>query len=361
MPSNYTGVAWSPEFSRHDRGPGSAFLPRPTFLPDERWDRGQRVECLYDILEHVRSQLTSVDTVSFQPATEREILEFHSESFVRSLASSECYGGTYIAAGLLAVGAVRELCRRVWKGQLTNGYALVRPAGHHSDVGSAGGGCMFANGVLAALELKRLGADRILYLDWDAHHGNSQQCAFWSDPSVLTVSVHQGRAFPPGTGGTDARGAGQGHGTNINIPVPPGSGGGVYRTAFRDIIKPAAEAFRPDFILVSSGLDANYIDPSARLCLHSGDYAWMTDQVATMAADYCHGRLVMTHEGGYSLSYLPLCFLRIVERLSGCRSGIDDPFLARWGCDFGSAVSVEAQDVLKECAGFVEELARRNP
>jgi acetoin utilization deacetylase AcuC-like enzyme len=190
---------------------------------------------------------------------------------------------------------------------------------------------MFANGVLAALELKRLGAERILYLDWDAHHGNSQQGAFWSDPSVLTISVHQARAFPPGTGGTDARGAGQGYGTNINIPVPPGSGGGVYRTAFKDVIRPAAEAFRPDFVLVSSGLDASYIDPSARLCLHSGDYEWMTDQVITMAGENCDGRLVMTHEGGYSLPYLPLCFLRIVERLSGCRTGIVDPFLARWG------------------------------
>ena len=114
-------------------------------------------------------------------------------------------------------------------------------------------------------------------------------------------------------------------------------------------------------MLVSSGLDASYIDPSARLCLHSGDYEWMTDQVITMAGENCDGRLVMTHEGGYSLPYLPLCFLRIVERLSGCRTGIVDPFLARWGNDFASAVSAEARDVLKECAGFAEELAKRNP
>lgn len=353
-----TGIAWSPFFGMHSRGPGAAFLPQLEFLPDDRWDRGQRVECLHQILGYAASRLHRVCTIEFQEAAEQEILEFHSESFARSagLLDAERQGVSYPKAGLLAVGAVRELCRQVWQGELVNGYALVRPAGHHSDADRAGGGCVFANGVLATLEVRRLGAERILYIDWDAHHGNGQQSAFWTDPSVLTVSIHQARAFNPGTGGIDARGGGLGFGANINIPIPLGSGGGVYRAAFQNVVRPAAAAFSPDFIIVSSGLDANYIDPSARLCLHSGDYEWMATQVVELANRYCNGRLVLTHEGGYALAYLPLCFLRIVEALSGCRSEIADPFLQRWGYDFASSVSGEAQQILTQCAGYIEEI-----
>ncbi|MGH3622668.1 MAG: hypothetical protein ACRDQ5_12880 [Sciscionella sp.] len=105
---------------------------------------------------------------------------------------------------------------------------------------------------------------------------------------------------------------------------------------------------------MSSGLDGNYIDPSARLSLHSQDYKWMMQRVMTIAAEYAGGRLLLTHEGGYALPYIPMCFLAILEALTGQTSGVEDPFLRRWGTDFARAVSVEAETIISACAAFVE-------
>ena len=277
-------------------------------------------------------------------ATVATVAEFHTPGYVGGLDDDAR------EAGLLAVGAVQHLCRAVVAGDLANGYALVRPAGHHATASAGGGGCVFANAVLAAYELRRLGLQRILIIDWDAHHGNGQQDAFWTDGEVLTISIHQAREFAPGTGGTDARGSSDGYGCTINVPVPPGSGGGVYRAVFSEVIGPAAARFRPDAIVVASGVDANYIDPSARLCLHSGDYGWLASSTRDLAEKWSRGRLVMTHEGGYALSYLPFCFLRIIEAMAGAPTMAADPFLARWGETFADQVSAEARRVIDECA-----------
>lgn len=322
----------------------------PAFVPDAPWDVGARVGCLRAVAEAAGLGLVRVE--DFAPARLDELREFHDDAYVR-----EQPAGLWTDAGRAAVGAARELCRRIWAGELTNGYALVRPSGHHAEQASPGGGCLFATGVLTVLQARRLGARRVLVVDWDAHHGNSQQTAFWSDPSVLTISIHQDRRWPAGTGGLDARGEGPGFGHTINVPVPPGAGGGVYREVFDRVVTPAADRFRPDFVLVACGFDSGYLDPSARLCLHSGDYGWMTERMAEIAGRHAGGRLLLTQEGGYALGYLPWCFLRVLEALSGGRSGIEDPFLERWGEDFADAVSAEAAATVARCAAFVPDIS----
>lgn len=324
----------------------------PSFVPAAAWDVGERVGCLHRTVDAVGDALDLVRVTGFAAATPAELREFHDADFVRSRPDDG-----WTAAGRTAVGAARELCRQIWRGRVDNGYALVRPSGHHAERATPGGGCAFATGVLAALEARRLGARRVMIVDWDAHHGNSQQSAFWRDPDVLTISVHQDRRWAPGTGGGDARGAGKGRGANLNVPVPPGSGGGVYRAVFDRVIGPAADRFRPDFVLVANGLDGSYLDPSARLCLHSGDYGWMTDRMVAIAAEHAHGRLLLTHEGGYALGYLPLCLLRVLESLSGRRTGIADPFLSRWGDDLAASVPSEAEATLVRCEGHVQDVA----
>jgi acetoin utilization deacetylase AcuC-like enzyme len=132
-----------------------------------------------------------------------------------------------------------------------------------------------------------------------------------------------------------------------------GSGGGVYRAVFEQVIQPAADRFAPDFVMVSSGLDGSYLDPSARLALHSGDYGWMAARMREIADRHASGRLLLTHEGGYALSYLPLCFLRILEALAGHQTGMVDPFLARWGEDFAAAVPAAARHTIERCAELV--------
>ncbi|MEN3304584.1 MAG: hypothetical protein V7603_786 [Micromonosporaceae bacterium] len=352
-----TGVAWSDDFATHQTARQPAFGDDYEFLPDEGWDSGLRVQCLRDVLSHAGEALPAVALIEdFRTAEPHQLAMFHPPAYLSERDGVAGPAGDQTAAARLAAGAVLDLGRAVWSRQLRNGYALVRPAGHHARADGSAGGCVFANGVLAAIQARRLGAGRVLMVDWDAHHGNSQQEAFWADPTVLTISVHQARAYPPGTGGTDARGAGAGRGATLNVPLPMGRGGGVYRRVFAEVIEPAADRFRPDMVLVASGLDGSYLDPSARLALHSGDYGWMTARMVDLAERHAGGRLLMTHEGGYAPHFMPICFLRILEQLSGTGSGIADPFLARWGDDFAASVPVEAERVIEECAALAAEV-----
>ena len=359
-PSHATGIAWFPAFGSFPGASGPAFLKPHPFLPNDPWDRGERVQVLRDILAWNADRLPSVliQPVS-RPASTEVLATFHEESYVNSaVGGDQAHLDGCMLAARFAVEAVREACNQVWTRELRNAYALVRPAGHHAERSRAGGGCLFANGVLAALRAKELGARRILFLDWDAHHGNSQQNAFWNDPGVLTISIHQARSFAPGTGGLDARGDGEGFGFNINVPVPMGSGGGVYREVFDRVVTTAAERFDPDMVLVSSGLDANYLDPSARLALHSGDYRWLAARVGNLAENYAAGRLLMFHEGGYSLAHIPICFLRIIEAISGHDTGTPDPFLDHWGVAFAESVPSEARRAIDFAKGLANSVPR---
>ena len=310
---------------------------------------------MIDLLRSLSAELTTVRqlTPSVEPPLHPRA--FHVPEYIDKVVSGD---PDAMRAAMLGVAAVQGLCNHVLDGTLKNGYAVVRPAGHHATAAAGGGGCIFANGVLGVLHLRSQGIDRVLYVDWDAHHGNSQQTAFWRDPQVLTISVHQARNFAAGTGGVDARGHADALGSNINVPVPMGSGGGVYREVFEQIVLPAAERFRPSFIIVSSGLDANYVDPSARLSLHSADFGWMAATLVEAADKLCGGRLVLIHEGGYALSYVPVCFLKIIESLSGSTTTFVDRFLDRWGPDFAASVPDDAARVIRTCAKLASEVPR---
>jgi acetoin utilization deacetylase AcuC-like enzyme len=366
--SKPTGIAWASKFAKYDIRSSAAFITVPPLLPnahwdseqhvqwlrdtlDHYWDSGQRVQCLRDILDHSGFS-QSVSWVEFESESLAKIESFHSPDYIESVRMQSR------EVALLGVGAVTQLVRDVFDGNLSNGYAVVRPAGHHADRERAGGGCIFANGVFAAMEARQRGAQRILYVDWDAHHGNSQQGAFWKDRNVLTISIHQTRKAPPLTSGLDARGEQEGFGFNINVPVPAGSGTSVYKRAFEDVIEVAAERFRPDFVIVSCGLDGNNIDPAARLSLHSQDYYWMASKLVEIAKHYASGRIVMTHEGGYALAYIPICFLRIVEAMSGLSAGVDDPFLSRWGVDCAGEANLETVEILHTAAALAREIPR---
>lgn len=342
-----TGIAWSPDFARYSPGPGAAFVPLTPYLPDDHWDTGRRIQCLHDIVRYAGLK-SVVEYTDFAKVPLDHLYQFHSPAYVDE--------SEHRSIGQLTVGAVCHLVNEVMAGAINNAYAIVRPAGHHAGRGRAGGGCLFANGVFGALKAKRLGARRVLYLDWDAHYGNGQQEAFWNDPAVLTISIHQSQSFAPETGGLDARGGPDAWGTNINIPVPAGSGTGVYQDIFRLVVEPAAARFQPDLVIVSSGLDGNNIDPSARLRLHAGDYRFMASRIMAVADKYAQGRLVLTHEGGYAVAYIPLCLLAILETLVGESSEIYDPFIERWGTEFALDVPAEARATIDHAASYVSDV-----
>jgi acetoin utilization deacetylase AcuC-like enzyme len=176
------------------------------------------------------------------------------------------------------------------------------------------GFCVYNNVAVAARHAQhKHGTGKILILDWDVHHGNGTQAAFYEDPTVLFISLHQDDLYPPGWGGASDVGEGIGEGFTVNIPLPAGSGRAAYLSAYERIVKPIAREFSPDFIIVSAGQDASVFDPLGRMGLTTADYRDMTRIMCSLADETCGGRLVVAQEGGYAAAYAPYCSAAIAE------------------------------------------------
>lgn len=235
--------------------------------------------------------------------------------------------GSYDIAALSAGLAIHAM-DRVLTGTWRNAYSLSRPPGHHCMPDHAMGFCLLANIPVAIEEMRaRHGLAKVAVVDWDVHHGNGTQAIYWNRPDVLTISLHQAACYPTHLGTTAERGEGAGEGANINIPLLPGGGHHSYLAAMDRIVLPALARFRPDLIVVASGLDANGLDPLARMLAHSGTYRALTAALMQAADTLCGGRLVLVHEGGYSEALVPFCGQAIMETLSGQATAVTDPFL----------------------------------
>jgi acetoin utilization deacetylase AcuC-like enzyme len=216
-------------------------------------------------------------------------------------------------AALRGAGAVIYAVDEVMTGAADNAFCAVRPPGHHAEPARAMGFCLFNNVAVAALHARaKHGAQRVAVVDFDVHHGNGTQAAFWTDKDLFYGSTHQMPLFP-GTGALSETGAG-----NIfNAPLKPGDGGEAFRAAFETRILPALHDFAPDFLLVSAGFDAHVRDPLAQLRLVEADFAWVTEKLLEAAAKHTKGRLVSTLEGGYDLDALASSTAVHVETLMG--------------------------------------------
>jgi acetoin utilization deacetylase AcuC-like enzyme len=208
-------------------------------------------------------------------------------------------------AALRAAGGLVEAVDRVSTGKLDNAFCVVRPPGHHATPDRAMGFCVFNNVAVAAAWLRaQQRAARIAILDYDVHHGNGTQDAFFSRRDVLYVSTHQYPLYP-GTGHWRETGEGDGAGYTLNLSLPPGSGDEVYGAALTRIIEPAVRRFAPNFMLVSLGFDAFWDDPLANLRLSiGGAYVPLVRSARDLAAELCGARLVIGLEGGYNLGAL---------------------------------------------------------
>ncbi|NIZ13573.1 class II histone deacetylase [Phaeobacter sp. HF9A] len=283
--------------------------------------------------------ISAFDVMTAPEATTEHLARVHPQEYLDTFKSMSDAGGgalhfsapfgpgSYEIAALSA-GLVEAAVMDVATGKRKRSYAISRPSGHHCLPDQPLGFCLFANVALAALAAKEAGIGRIAIVDWDVHHGNGTEAIFWEDPDVLTISMHQEACFPPGASGqADARGGAGAEGSAVNIPLWPGCGHDAYIAAFEKIVAPALTEFAPDMIIVVNGLDANGVDPLARMVAHSETFRAMTKSVLALADSLCDGRIVFVQEGGYAESYVPFCALAVLETLAGVRSEVEDPFL----------------------------------
>lgn len=212
-----------------------------------------------------------------------------------------------------AAGAVVYAVDRVMAGTATNAFCAVRPPGHHAEPARAMGFCLFNNAAIGSRHaINRHGAERVAILDWDVHHGNGTQAAFWNDANVLYASTHQMPLYP-GTGGAGEVGVGN----IVNVPLAPGAGSEEFRAALTDRILPAIDGFLPHLIVVSAGFDAHRDDPLASLNFLDEDYGWATQRLGELAERHCRGRIVSVLEGGYDLRSLAGSVAQHVAALMG--------------------------------------------
>jgi acetoin utilization deacetylase AcuC-like enzyme len=297
-----TGLVYHPAYLEHDMGYGHPESPH-------------RLKAIMQALERsgTGAKLTRIEP---RIAEEEWITQIHSPSYVAALKAHQPTNGRTaldadtsmspgsLQAAYLAAGGTLAAVDAIMRGEVEHVFCAVRPPGHHAETARAMGFCLFNNVAIAARYVqKHHRIARVLIVDWDVHHGNGTQHSFEEDPSILFFSTHQ---FPhyPGTGKASERGTGAGEGFTVNVPMQAGDGDEDYHAIFVNVLLPAADAFRPDFVIISAGFDAHRDDPLASMRLTEAGYSDLTGLVAGIAKRHAQGRLLSALEGGYDLTAL---------------------------------------------------------
>ena len=295
-----TGIVMDERYKEHNMG--SFHVESP-----------QRIEAIYRMVkEEMSFPYVKIDP---RQAEEEEIQMVHSPSYVRAIRetsgkdrvildpdTSTCSRSYEVA--LLAAGGLLKAIDGVMEGKIQNGFALVRPPGHHAEASRAMGFCLFNNVAVGAEYLrKKYRMERILIVDWDLHHGNGTQHSFYNRKDVLYFSTHQYPHYP-GTGYWDEIGRGQGEGFTVNVPLRPGKGDGDFLYIFQNILSPVTADFKPEFILVSAGFDIYRGDPLGGMEVSEQGFGALTRVLMSLAHEFSEDRLLFTLEGGYDLNGL---------------------------------------------------------
>jgi acetoin utilization deacetylase AcuC-like enzyme len=287
----------------------------------------QRLEAIYDMLDRPDMSATWV-TIPPRPATHEELAWVHSPSHIQRVAATDRKVHVSLdpdtqttplsyQAAQLAAGGLFALIDKIFDGAVRNGFALVRPPGHHAEHDRAMGFCLFNNVALGArYAMNAYGVKRVLIVDWDLHHGNATQNTFYNDAAVLYFSTHQ-YPYYPGSGNLTQVGQGEGKGFTVNVPLWPGQGDAEFFQIFKHILLPIASAFQPEFILVSAGFDTYVDDPLGGMKVTPKGYAALTRLLMDLAGAYCSQKLAITLEGGYHVAGQRESVEAVLKELAG--------------------------------------------
>lgn len=286
-------------------------------------DTGRHPECAAR-LQHVHAKLKAsglldrVTRADIQRADDKDVLRIHSANHIQQIREFVDAGGGQIEADTivspdsadvawLAAGTGIDAASRIMKGEHQQALCLVRPPGHHAVPESPMGFCLLSNIAIAArTAIQKFGLNRVLIVDWDVHHGNGTQDAFYEDEQVTFFSAHR-HPFYPGSGLKSDSGRGKGLGTTVNLPLQFGISRKEYLSAFEIALQKAADRSKPELVLVSAGFDAHVQDPIGSLGLETEDFEPLTKLVQQVAATHANGRLISMLEGGYNVERLADC------------------------------------------------------
>ena len=311
-----TAVVVDKEYLKHH--PGDAHPERP-----------ERIKVLLDLADELDRGKFSL--LAPKPANRTDIEATHGRDYVRLIEATAAHdvyaldGDTLtcrdsFGVSILAVGGMLHLIDAIAAQEVQNGFALVRPPGHHALRHRAMGFCLFNTMAIAAEYVKRAhGAKKIMIMDWDVHHGNGTQDAFYDDPSVLFISTHQ-FPFYPGSGAVNEVGIEAGEGYTLNIPLPAGCADAEYLQVFQEIVVPAADRFEPEWILVSAGFDPHRRDPLGGMGVTEAGFGVMARRLLSLAERFAGARIAFLLEGGYDLTGLKnsvAAVLDAMQRSSG--------------------------------------------
>ncbi len=309
-----TGLVFHEGYMAHDTG---------SYHPECPARLSAVMERLTDAFGDLLTPITPID------GTEEWIARIHSPAYLEHVRdvcgqAPACLdsGDTPVSQGshraaLLAVGGVLAAVDAVARGDAVNVFCAVRPPGHHATKDAAMGFCLFNNIAIGArYALDQHSLKKVLIVDWDVHHGNGTQDAFYDDNTVLYFSTHR-YPFYPGTGGEDETGTGKGRGLTVNCPISAGAGDEEYVRLFEEKLLPAADDFAPDIVFISAGFDAYENDPLGGMGVTHGGFGQMTQIIKEIAERHCGGRIVSVLEGGYDIDGLALCVESHVKILLG--------------------------------------------